>query len=101
MLLKATGRSLAWQDRQLSKPECTERSRIYDISRHESLDRVGQLKSEEKVKMAIDMTEAMVEACINGIKAGNPDLTEQELMEELRDRFRSAKQLQRPSRRVK
>jgi hypothetical protein len=62
---------------------------------------VGQLKSEEKVNIAIDMTEAMVEACIAGIKAGNPNMTKQELMKELCHRLRWAKQWQRPARCVK
>jgi hypothetical protein len=66
-----------------------------------NIERVGRLKPEEKVNMAIDMTEAMVEACVGGIKAGNPKMTEQELMKELRRRLRSTKQRQRPSRRVK
>jgi hypothetical protein len=64
-------------------------------------DRVGRLKPEEKVNMAIDMTEAMVGACVGGIKAGNPKVTEQELMKELRRRLRSMRQWQRPTRRVK
>jgi hypothetical protein len=65
------------------------------------LDRVGRLKSEEKVNMAIDMTEAMVGACIDGIRARNPNVTEQELMKELRQRLRWAKQWQRPGRSVR
>jgi hypothetical protein len=65
-----------------------------------NIERVRRLKPEEKVNMAIDMTEAMVGACIGGIKAENPNVTEQELMEELRCRFRSMKQWQRPTRRV-
>jgi hypothetical protein len=101
MLLKAIHYSLFWQDKQLSKPERWDPSKKHNFGRRASLDRVGQLKSEEKVNMAIDMTEAMVEACIDGIKAGNPNMTEQELMKELRHRLRWAKQWQRPGRYVK
>jgi len=56
------------------------------------LERVGRLKPEEKVNMAIEMTEAMVRVCLDGIKGRNPGMTEEELMKELRERLEWAKQ---------
>jgi hypothetical protein len=50
-------------------------------------DRLGRLKPEEKVNMAIDMTNAVVSICAEGIRAQNPDISEEELIEKLRERF--------------
>lgn len=58
------------------------------------LERVGRLKPEEKVNMAIEMTEAMVRVCLDGIKGRNPSMTEEELTKELRERLEWAKQWQ-------
>jgi hypothetical protein len=52
---------------------------------------LGRLKPEEKVNMAIDMTEAMVQVCAEGIKAQYPSITEKELMEKLRERLEWSK----------
>ena len=51
------------------------------------LEHLGRLPSDVKVNMAVDMTEAMVSVCLEGVKAQNPKLTEGELMERLRERF--------------
>jgi len=72
-----------------------------DVGREAKRERLGRLKPEEKVNMAIDMTQAMLEACVAGVRAGNPKVTEQELMKELRRRLRLMKQRQRPTRSVK
>jgi hypothetical protein len=50
-------------------------------------DRLGRLKPEDKVNMAIDMTDAVVSICAEGIRAQNPDISEEELIEKLRERF--------------
>ena len=55
------------------------------------LERLGRLPPDVKVKMAVDMTEAMVRVCLEGIKARNPKLTDVELIERLRERFEWAK----------
>jgi hypothetical protein len=52
---------------------------------------VRRLKPEERVVLAMDMTEAMVRVCAEGIKAQNPDITEKELMEKLRERLEWSK----------
>lgn len=54
-------------------------------------ERLGRLPSEVKVNMAIDMSEACVRICAEGIKAQFPDITEEELVEKLRKRFEWSK----------
>lgn len=58
------------------------------------LKRVGRLKPEAKVNMAIEMTEAMVRVCLDGIKGRNPGMAEEEVMNELRERLEWAKRWQ-------
>jgi len=53
--------------------------------------RVGNLKPEEKVAIAIDMTDACVRICATGIRAQCPDITEAELNEKLRKRLEWSK----------
>jgi hypothetical protein len=50
-------------------------------------ERIGRLKSELKVDMAVDMSDACVRVCAEGIKSQNPNITEEELIEKLRERF--------------
>ena len=57
-------------------------------------ERVGRLPSETKVNMAIEMTDAMVQVCVQGMKAQNPHITEEELILKLRERFEWAKRWQ-------
>jgi hypothetical protein len=60
-------------------------------SREERLVRVGRLQPEVKVNMAMDLTEAMVRVCAEGIRAQYPDITEKELIERLRERLEWSK----------
>jgi hypothetical protein len=64
-------------------------------------ERLGRLEPAAKVNMAVEMTEAMVSVCVEGIKAQNPNMTEEELMERLRERLEWAKRSQRGDGRVK
>lgn len=57
--------------------------------------RVGRLSSEVKVVMAIDMTEAMVRVCAEGIRVQCPNVTEKELMEKLREKLGWSKRWQK------
>lgn len=57
--------------------------------------RVGRLPSEVKVVMAIDMTEAMVRVCAEGIRVQCPNITEKELIEKLRERLEWSKRWQK------
>lgn len=64
-------------------------------SDEERYERVGRLPPEVKVMMAIDMTEAMVRVCAEGIKAQYPNITEKELIEKLRERLEWTKRWQK------
>ena len=57
----------------------------------ERWERLGRLKPEEKVAIAMDMTDACVRVCAAGIKAQQPDISEEELIAKLRERFEWAK----------
>jgi hypothetical protein len=54
-------------------------------------ERLGRLKPEEKVMIAIDMTDCCVEVCASGIRQQHPEISEQELNEKLRERLQWAK----------
>ena len=47
--------------------------------------RLRRLKPEEKVAMTISMTDACVRVCAEGIKAQNPGISEEQLVEKLRE----------------
>jgi hypothetical protein len=49
--------------------------------------RLGNMKPEEKVAIAIDMTDACVRVCKAGIRAKCPGASEAELNEKLRKRL--------------
>jgi hypothetical protein len=59
------------------------------------MERVGRLPPEVKVNMTIDMTDAMVKVCVEGMKAQSPNLTDEEIMKKLRERFKWAKRWQK------
>ena len=48
-------------------------------------------KPEEKVYATIQMTDAMVRICADGIRDQDPNMTEEQLQEELRKRINSQK----------
>jgi hypothetical protein len=54
-------------------------------------ERLGRLKPEEKVAIAMDMTDFCVRVCATGIKAQQPDISEEELIAKLRERFEWSK----------
>ena len=47
-----------------------------------------QPSPEEKTRLTIEMTEAVTAICADGIRANNPDITEEEVITELRRRIR-------------
>jgi len=48
---------------------------------------VRRLRPEEKVNVAIDMSDCCVRICAEGIRAQFPDVTEEELVGRLRERI--------------
>jgi len=55
-------------------------------------ERLGRLKPEVKVMIAIDMTDGCTRICADGIRQQFPGISEEELIEKLRERLRWAKQ---------
>jgi hypothetical protein len=53
--------------------------------------RLKRLRPEEKVDVAIHMSDVCVRICAEGIRAQFPDITEQELIERLRERIEWSK----------
>jgi hypothetical protein len=68
------------------------------MRKKEDWERVRRLKPEVKVSMCIDMSEAMVRVCAEGIKAQFPGISDKELMEKLRERFEWSKRYQKSKR---
>jgi hypothetical protein len=56
---------------------------------------VGALKPEEKVNVAVDMSDACVRICAEGIRAQFPGIGDEELLERLRERIAWAKRWRR------
>jgi len=48
---------------------------------------MGKLKPEEKVNLAINMTDVVVQICADSIKDQNPNITEAQLIEKVRERI--------------
>lgn len=57
-------------------------------------ERLGRLKPKEKVAIAIDMTDACVRICADGVRAQNPGISEEELIGKLRERLEWTKRYQ-------
>jgi hypothetical protein len=62
---------------------------------HKDAKQLERLKPEEKVAIAIDMTDACVRICKAGIRTQCPDVSEAELNEKLRKRLEWSKRLRR------
>ncbi len=54
-------------------------------------ERLGRLPPETKVALCMDMSDACVRVCADGIKDQNPGITEEELLAQLRERLAWAK----------
>ena len=50
-----------------------------------------KLKPEEKVNLAINMTDTVVQICAEGVKSKNPNISEKELIEKVRERMMDQK----------
>jgi hypothetical protein len=53
----------------------------------ERLKRVGRLKPEVKVNMAVGMSDVCVRVCADGVRDQNPGISEEELIERVRERL--------------
>lgn len=52
---------------------------------------LGRLQPEEKVAIAIDMTDACMRVCASGIRDRSPDISDEELLSRLRERLEWSK----------
>ena len=53
----------------------------------DDLDHIGRLKSNMKIAMCLDMTEACFRTCAAGIRAQNLGITDEELILKLQERI--------------
>jgi len=53
----------------------------------EDLERIGRLKPEERVNLAVRMSDVCVRICAEGIRAQFPGISKKELLEKLRERI--------------
>ena len=54
-------------------------------------EQLGYLKPEQKVLIAIDMTDGCMRVCADGIRQQFPGICDEELLEKLRERLEWAK----------
>jgi len=57
--------------------------------------RLGRLRPEEKVDLAIGMSDVCIRVCAEGIKAQHPGISDEELVGQLRERFEWMKRWRR------
>ena len=58
----------------------------------EHWERLGRLKPAEKVRICIDMTDGCIRICAEGIRNQFPGISQEELIQKLRDRLQWSKQ---------
>jgi len=51
------------------------------------VERLGRLKPEERVNLAIGMSDVCVRVCADGVRDQNPGISEEELIERVRERL--------------
>jgi hypothetical protein len=68
------------------------------LMRREDWERLGRLKPEERVNLAIGMSDVCIRVCAEGVRAQFPNISNKELMEKLRERFAWSKRYQKRKR---
>ena len=61
----------------------------------EERKRLGKLPPEEKLRLCMDMTDGCVRICAEGIKQQFPGISEEELIEKVRERLEWSKRHRR------
>lgn len=59
--------------------------------RDRELERVGRLKPEDRVNLAVDMSDVCIRVCADGVRDQNPGISEEELIERVRERLMFSK----------
>jgi hypothetical protein len=55
--------------------------------KEEGVKRLGRLKREERVNLAVGMSDVCVRVCADGVRDQNPGISEEELIERVRERL--------------
>jgi len=55
--------------------------------RKEDWERIGRLKPAERVDLAVGMSDVCVRVCADGVRDQNPGISEEELIERVRERL--------------
>jgi hypothetical protein len=50
-------------------------------------ERMGRLKPEERINLAIGMSDFSIRVCAEGVRNANPGISEKELIERVRERL--------------
>ncbi|MCL5877271.1 MAG: hypothetical protein M1540_05615 [Candidatus Bathyarchaeota archaeon] len=58
----------------------------------EESERLGHLKPDQKVQIAIDMTDGCMRVCADGIRQQFPGISDEALLDKLRERIKWAKE---------
>jgi hypothetical protein len=61
----------------------------------EERERLGRLPPEVKVNMRLSMSDAVMRICAEGIRVQNPSISEEEVIEKLRERIAWSKRWQK------
>jgi hypothetical protein len=93
--LRLSAVDMRWVDEVSGRPGRRDVWVRHRLLRAKDMERVGRLPPEVKVNMTIDMTDAMVRVCAEGMKAQSPNITDEEMMKRLQDRFKWAKRWQK------
>ena len=57
------------------------------LLRKESWEQIGRLKPEERVNLAVGMSDVCVRICAEGVRNQNPGISEEKLIERVRERL--------------
>jgi len=68
------------------------------LLRNEDWEQIGQLKPEERVNLAVGMSDDCVRVCADGVRDQNPGISEEELIERVRERIEWSKRWQKRKR---
>jgi hypothetical protein len=66
--------------------------------RKEDWERLGRLKPEDRVNLAVGMSDVCIRVCADGVRDQNPGISEEELIERVRERLEWSKRYQKGKR---
>lgn len=63
--------------------------------RKEDWERIGRLKPKERVNLAVGIGDVCVRVCADGVRDQNPSISEEELIERVRERLMFSKRMEK------